>query len=111
MPPPLRFDSGPRNHDARAWRSAVNERDAILLPYQRAWVEDPGRFKIWLAARQIGKSFSLALEPVLDAVQRRTLWVFLSAGERQARELAEKAKLHLDAMRVVATELQDDFFD
>lgn len=89
----------------------MNERDAILLPYQRAWVDDPGRFKIWLAARQIGKSFSLALEPVLDAVERRTLWVFLSAGERQARELAEKAKLHLDAMRVIATELMDDFFD
>lgn len=83
----------------------------ILLPYQRRWVEDASRFKIWLASRQVGKSFALTLEPVLDTVQRRTTWVFLSAGERQAQELAEKAKMHLEAIQTVAEELKDDFFD
>lgn len=84
---------------------------SILLPYQRAWVEDRSRFKIWLASRQVGKSFALTLEAVLDAVERRTTWVFLSAGERQALELAEKARLHLDAIKIAAAELNDDFLD
>lgn len=83
----------------------------ILLPYQREWVDDTSRFKIWLAARQIGKSFAATLEPVLDAVSRKTLWVFLSAGERQAAELAEKARTHLEAIQIAAEELDDPFFD
>jgi len=84
---------------------------SILLPYQRAWVDDRSRFKIWLASRQIGKSFALTLEAVLDAVSRRTTWVFLSAGERQALELAEKTRLHLEAIQIAAAELNDDFLD
>lgn len=83
----------------------------ILLPYQRRWVEDTSRFKGWNASRQIGKSFAATLEAVLDAVERRTLWVFLSAGERQARELAEKAELHLKALAIAAQDLESEFFD
>jgi len=84
---------------------------SILLPYQRRWVDDHSRFKIWLASRQVGKSFALTLEAVLDAVERRTTWVFLSAGERQSLELAEKARLHLEAIKIAAAELDDDFLD
>ncbi len=36
----------------------------ILYPYQRAWVDDPSRLKIWVASRQIGKSFALSFEAV-----------------------------------------------
>lgn len=81
----------------------------ILLPYQQAWVDDHSRFKIWLASRQIGKSFALTLEPVLETVERKTAWVYLSVGERQSRELAEKAKMHLDAIRVASEALEDYF--
>jgi phage FluMu gp28-like protein len=81
----------------------------ILLPYQREWVDNHSRFKIWLASRQIGKSFALTLEPVLDTVERQTNWVYLSVGERQARELAEKAKLHLDAIKMAAEAMEDYF--
>jgi phage FluMu gp28-like protein len=82
----------------------------ILLPYQRRWIEDKCRFKIWLASRQIGKSFATALEGVDDGMERRTSWVYLSRGERQSKELAEKAKTHIDAYRVAAEALEDDFF-
>jgi phage FluMu gp28-like protein len=65
----------------------------LLLPYQRAWVTDPARFKIGLWARQAGKSFACAAEAVLDCLTRPgELWVILSAGERQAVEFVEKAK-------------------
>jgi len=65
----------------------------LLLPYQRAWVEDGSRWKIWLAARQIGKSFAAACEVVRDCHLRPgTTWVVLSAGERQALEFMEKVR-------------------
>lgn len=83
-----------------------------LLPYQHRWVKDASRFKIGLWSRQTGKSFAGTLEAVLDAVERPgTTWVMLSAGERQSRELAEKAKLHLAALRQGAEELESRFFE
>ncbi|WP_299427132.1 terminase family protein [uncultured Meiothermus sp.] len=83
----------------------------MLLPYQKRWVEDRSRFKIWLAARQIGKSFAATLETVDDSVQRKTLWIHLASGQRQTLELAEKVKLHLDAYQIAAKALEDTFFD
>lgn len=84
--------------------------DSILLPYQRRWVEDESRFKLGLWARQTGKSFGSSLEAVLDSVrQRRNLWVFLSRGERQSVELAEKAKLHFEAVGVIAQMHREPF--
>jgi len=73
----------------------------ILLPYQRAWVEDAARFKIGLMARQVGKSFATAAEAVVDCVANpgRT-WVVLSAGERQALEWMQKARQWIEAAQV-----------
>lgn len=64
----------------------------LLLPYQRAWVDDASRFKIGCWSRQTGKSFSTAAEAVTDCVSRKTTWVTLSAGERQALEWMLKAR-------------------
>lgn len=75
-----------------------------LYPYQRAWVQDEARFKIAMFARQCGKTFTSTLEIALDVVRaeaagRRSRWVILSRGERQAREaMNEGVKLHLRAM-------------
>ena len=64
----------------------------LLLPYQRAWVQDDARFKIGLWARQTGKSFACAAEAVLDCLLNPgAMWVILSAGERQAIEFMQKA--------------------
>lgn len=62
-----------------------------FLPYQRAWIEDQARFKIGMFARQTGKTFSTCGECVDDAFTawkdgRKTRWVILSRGERQAAE-------------------------
>lgn len=65
----------------------------LLLPYQRAWATDSSRFKIGLWARQTGKSFSCACEAVLDCLlSPGSMWVVLSAGERQAIEFMGKAQ-------------------
>lgn len=83
----------------------------MLLPYQKRWVEDDSRFKLWLAARQVGKSFATSLETVLDSLARKTLWIHLSSGQRQSLEMSEKVRLHLDALKVAAEALEDYFFD
>lgn len=73
----------------------------ILLPYQRAFVDDAARFKLWLASRQIGKSMGMAAEASRDcAAQPGDMWVVLSAGERQALEFMEKAKQWAEAFQL-----------
>lgn len=63
-----------------------------FLPYQRAWIEDQARFKIGMFSRQTGKTFSTGGECADDcftawAEDRKTRWVILSRGERQAAEM------------------------
>ncbi len=72
-------------------------RQSILLPYQRRWIEDRSRFKIALKARQVGFSFCLALEGALEALSSKNNIIFLSASERQSKELLRKVYLHLRA--------------
>lgn len=76
-----------------------------LYGYQRRWLADKSRFKAGMFARQTGKTFTTMLEIVDDcldheAAGKRTHWVTLSRGERQAREAIEHAKRHLEAYRV-----------
>jgi phage FluMu gp28-like protein len=75
---------------------------SILKPYQLAWVLDPSRFKIGMWSRQTGKSFATACEAVVACVaQPGDMWVVLSAGERQALEWMEKAKLWAQALGLI----------
>jgi phage FluMu gp28-like protein len=50
--------------------------------------------------RQTGKSFSTAGEAVADCLQRKTTWVTLSAGERQALEWMRKAREWAEAFHL-----------
>lgn len=81
----------------------------ILLPYQLKWVNDSARFKIGVWSRQTGKSFSTAAEAVEDCLRTPgTLWVCLSAGERQALEWMEKAKQWSEAYRLVISSYAEE---
>ena len=63
-----------------------------LLPYQRAFVLAPARFKIWLSSRQIGKSFGTAFEAATDCAKHPGAeWLVMSAGQRQSDEWMLKA--------------------
>ena len=81
-----------------------------LYDYQRRWIGDTSRYKIGLWCRQSGKSFATALEAVLDVVQSGRMWVLLSAGERQSKELMEKVRMHLQAMQIAGAAMNEDFF-
>ncbi len=73
---------------------------AILLPYQRRWLNDKSQKKIWLAARQIGKSFALSMEAVVEGLEARCNNMILSSSERQSKEVMQKVFSHLRYLKV-----------
>lgn len=77
------------------------------LDYGRAWIDDDSRFKIGLWARQTGKSFYGTLEAVRDCRMRKTTWVILSAGERQALEAMLKARDHDTAFHLSLADYEE----
>ncbi len=80
----------------------------ILLPYQQRWMNDQAQKKIWLASRQIGKSFALSMEAVVEGLERKCNNLVLSSSERQSREVMQKVYSHLRVLRVVS---EDIIFD
>lgn len=70
----------------------------VFLKYQQDWINDKSPLKIWKKARQIGFSFCSTFRAVTDMIRHKTLWVALSAGQRQSNELAHKAKEHIEAI-------------
>lgn len=81
-----------------------------LTDYQIIWVRDRSRFKIAVITRQGGKSFEGTLEAVLDCAEHVTKWVFLSAGERQSRELMSAAAMHARTIGHAVEELEGEFW-
>lgn len=63
----------------------------ITLPYQRKFIQNPCKRKLWLSSRQIGKSFSCGMIAVYKALFRRNgLSLCISTGSRAASELLKK---------------------
>lgn len=91
--------------------------DPLLFKYQQNWIDDDSRFKIGMFARQTGKTFTTTLEIVNDCfghevLGKKTRWVILSRGERQAREaMNEGIKVHARAYGMVFKEAEFDFTD
>ena len=80
-----------------------------LLDYQREDVDSGARFRWNCWARQTGKSFTKSLRRILRGLSRRRTQIFLSAGERQSRELMQKARQHCEALKI-ATDYYDNRF-
>jgi phage FluMu gp28-like protein len=85
-----------------------------LYPYQQRWFLDRRRFKIGCFSRQTGKTFTTTLEIVDDCFEaesrgKRTKWVILSRGERQAREAIDACKTHAKAYSLAVSELETEY--
>ena len=80
-----------------------------LLGYQREDIESDARFRWNCWSRQTGKSFTKSLRRILRGLARNRTQVFLSAGERQSRELMAKARQHCEALKI-ATDYYDGRF-
>lgn len=100
---------------------AVDEavRRALLYPYQVRWLRDKARFKLGRFARQTGKTFTTTLEIVDDVheaeiLKKRSPWVILSRGERQANEAMEEGIMRHNAAYGAALRVareDTDFYD
>jgi phage FluMu gp28-like protein len=66
-----------------------------LTPYQLRWIGDKSPLKIWLASRQVGKSFAISLEAVKEALGQKCSNLILSSSERQSTEVMRKVYTHL----------------
>jgi phage FluMu gp28-like protein len=94
----------------RATEAARAEPVIRLLPYQRQDIESDARFRWNCWARQTGKSFTKSLRRILRGLQRRRTQIFLSAGERQSRELMAKARQHCQALKIATDYYDHNFF-
>lgn len=86
-----------------------------LYDYQQRWFKSNSRFKVGMFARQTGKTFTTTLEIVDDvmlaeAEGRRSRWVILSRGERQAKEaINEGVKVHMKAYGLACETIETEF--
>ena len=70
----------------------------ILLPFQRRFCGDESRFRLWVASRQIGKSFAIAFDGALKSQAGKRDILFVSASQRQSKGLMRKFYQHLRAL-------------
>lgn len=88
---------------------------ALFHPYQIRWIENEARFKVGMFARQTGKTFGTTYElasdsQLCDLDGKRTRWVILSRGERQAKEAIEEGvKRHSQAMGSIIKATETDY--
>lgn len=74
----------------------------ITLPYQRKFIQNPSKRKLWLSSRQIGKSFACGMIAVYKALSRRNgLSLCISTGSRSASELLKKCALFAEAIHIL----------
>lgn len=70
-----------------------------LHAFQKRAVESNARFTWNNWSRQVGKSFAFSLRRIIRGLARGRNQLFLSAGERQSRELMLKAAEHLRRLK------------
>lgn len=83
----------------------------VLQGWQRRWMKDQARRKFLVKSVQVGGSFIATLEVVMDCLKRKTLWIMLSASDRQSIEMMEKVKMHCAGMGAAFSETEGFFED
>jgi len=80
-----------------------------FLPYQRRWLEDRARIKIWEKSRRIGATYVQAYEDVRDCLSGAVpaVW-FSSADESAAKEYMLLCELWIRLFNAVAKRLDID---
>ena len=85
--------------------------ESILLPYQRIALQgiETRRFSVLMWARQTGKSFLVsyyAIKRAVEFVNHRV--VVISPSERQSKELLDKVKMHVQALKLAKVDFFED---
>lgn len=75
----------------------------ILLPYQKKFILNDKKNKIWLSSRQVGKSFTLSYIANQKALEKtNSLVLCISTGARAVSELIKKCLQMADAIKVMS---------
>lgn len=86
----------------------LNSDEALkhFLPYQRRWLEDDSKFKVWEKSRRIGATYVQSYEDVRDCIAKKydDVW-FSSADESAAREYINYCEKWTELFSIAAKSL------
>lgn len=91
----------------------IPERDALMLPYQRAWIDDRSRLKIMEKSRQIGMSWATAyatVERTAVVGAKHDQWIS-SRDDLQARLFLEDCKSFAGLLQIAAEDFGERVID
>lgn len=75
----------------------------LAYPYQKDFILNPRKRKIWVSSRQIGKSWSIALILCYKSLSKRNgLSLCISTGSRAASEIIRKCEQFAEAIKVLS---------
>jgi len=84
----------------------------FLFPYQKEWLADTSRYKIWEKSRRIGATYVQSLEDVLDCLKKPRLAVwFSSADDSAAKEYIIYCAHWAKAANAVASKVSEEIMD
>jgi len=85
------------------------EKEDLLLPFQKAWIEDESPLKIWEKSRRIGASWTEALNSVLQTQgSKGQSSYYLSYNKDMTRQFLADAKFWAGIVNIAASELQEE---
>jgi phage FluMu gp28-like protein len=83
----------------------------VLLPYQKAWVEDGAKVKVWEKSRRIGASYVEALAAVLEAAKSKKAGgqssYYLSYSKEMTQQFARDCAFWAKHIHAAASELEE----
>ena len=87
------------------------ESQDILLPYQKAWIEDGSGVKVWEKSRRIGASYAEALAAVLEAAKSRAAagqsTYYLSYSKEMTQQFARDCAFWAKHVNAAASEIEE----
>lgn len=86
-----------------------NNSTSYFLPYQREWLLNRSRIKIWEKSRRIGATYAQAYEDVEDCITHTVpaVW-FSSADESAAKEYINYCSMWAKIFQVVAEDVKEE---
>jgi len=87
------------------------ESHEILLPYQKAWIDDTSGVKVWEKSRRIGASYVEALASVLEAAKSKAAsgqsTYYLSYSKEMTQQFARDAAFWAKHVNAAASEIEE----
>ena len=102
----LNIDRLKHRHDSE--QSNLNQIPAVLLPYQREWLKDRAKIKVWEKSRRIGASWVEACDSVLSAAEvngKNT--IYISYNYDMTEDFIRICSFWVKSFNLVASEVEE----